>query len=527
MTWIIEEPQGWIIEDEPTGLGADGQNFAAGVGKAVADAGRGVKQMLDVPALALERMFGPVTLGGRLPTAAASAAATEADIAESRRLDAPLMDTKAGLAGTLVGNVALAAPTAMIPGANTVTGAALVGGGLGAVQPVAGDESRLVNAAIGAGSSAAGQVAGQKIAQSIAGRVASRTAEAKTAAAQNAVRDATLAASREAGYVVPPVQTRPTVVNRALEGLAGKLTTAQAASVKNQRVTNDLARRALGIADDAPLNVETLNAIRAEAGKAYEAIKGAGIIKADSQYADDLARITSRFTGASKDFPDLAKNEIGDVIASVNKPEFSADSALDAIAILRDKAAKAGAAGDKGTAKAYRSASLAMEDAIERNLMERGDKGLLKGFQEARRMIAKTYTVEKALNPATGNVSGPRLAQQLAKGKPLSGDLRRAAEFAQAFPKAAQDVTSSMPGISPLDYAAAAGIGAAGSGPLALSALVARPAVRSMILSGPFQRMPEYRISDLLRLSAALAPTGQRIAPGLGAASGLAYGAQE
>ena len=49
---------------------------------------------------------------------------------------------------------------------------------------------------------------------------------------------AAIQAARSQGYVIPPTQANPTLGNRLLEGMAGKLTTAQNASAANQGVTN-------------------------------------------------------------------------------------------------------------------------------------------------------------------------------------------------------------------------------------------------------------------------------------------------
>jgi hypothetical protein len=115
---------------DPT-LGMSGvDKFRAGAGKAFSDIGQGASQYLP---------------GG----------ATRQDVAESRRLDAPLMATGPGMAGNVAGNVAAAIPTAMIPGANTVGGSALIGAGMGALQPSVSTGETLKNIGIGAGSSAA------------------------------------------------------------------------------------------------------------------------------------------------------------------------------------------------------------------------------------------------------------------------------------------------------------------------------------------------------------------------------------
>ena len=255
----------------------------------------------------------------------------------------------------------------------------------------------------------------------------------------------TLEAGRKEGYVVPPSTVNPTVGTRLLETLGGKEGTAQDASIVNQQITNQLSRRALGMVDDAPLDRTTLQTIRQGAAGAYEAIRGAGPIAADPRYKAELAAVTARFRGAARDFPGIAKTDIDDVIKEVQKDTFDADSAVDAISILRDKASTAFAQGDKTIGKAYRAVSDAMEGVIERNLAGRGENasGLLRAFREARQLIAKTYTVEKALNDSTGNVAAQKLGQQLSRGKPLSGELETAARFGQAFPRAAREVMDS------------------------------------------------------------------------------------
>jgi len=54
--------------------------------------------------------------------------------------------------------------------------------------------------------------------------------------AQTPELQAAIQAARQAGYVIPPTQAKPTLANRMLEGLSGKITTAQNASARNQGV---------------------------------------------------------------------------------------------------------------------------------------------------------------------------------------------------------------------------------------------------------------------------------------------------
>lgn len=109
--------------------------FLAGAGKSMVDLARGTEQIARqvVPGVSPEE------------------AALQAEIDTSRKLDAPLSDTGAGLAGNVTGAIATGLPTMLIPGVNTYRGAALVGGLMGAAQPVAEGESREANIAMGAG----------------------------------------------------------------------------------------------------------------------------------------------------------------------------------------------------------------------------------------------------------------------------------------------------------------------------------------------------------------------------------------
>lgn len=458
-----------VKDNNPTGSFLD--NTAAGAGKFVYDLARGAGQRLRsvLPQGASDSL--------RLPT--------QADIDEARARDAALSDTTGGK----VGQVGAAALTALIPGANTLAGATAIGAGMGALQPTAADESVLQNTLVGGAAGAAGKVVGDKVAGYLGNKLRMGKQAAATAEAQNAARDASLAAGREAGYVVPPSQSNPGMVNGMLEGMAGKIRTGQDASIKNQKITNELARKALGLADDVPITKETLATIRNDAGQAYEALRGAGTIVPDAKFGADLAKVTAKFQGAAKDFPELAKNDVADIVASVNKPQFSTDSAIDALSILRERATGAYAKGDKSLGAAYKQTSQALEDAIERGLQQSGQTDLLNAFKQARTTIAKTYTVEKALNQS-GNVNAQVLAKELSKGKPLTGELRVAGEFGANFPKAAQniDAMGSANAISPLDV----GVAMMSGNPLMMAA---RPAARSALLSPVYQRMmgaPSY-----------------------------------
>jgi hypothetical protein len=439
------------------------------------------------------------------------------EIEEAKKTDANLLNTSAGKVGSVAGQASLAVPTAFIPGANTALGAGLIGAGTGALTTEGGVQERLQGAGYGAAGGVAANALGKVLgagAKSLGERMAAKRAAQEVAGAQKA---SAIKAAQEAGYVLPPTEVKPSFLNEALEGLSGKVKTAQAASAQNQQITNALAKKALGVADESPLTGDALKAIRKGAGEAYESIKGAGPIKADEAYAKALNGLKSQYEGAAKDFPGLAKAEVSDLVEALNKKEFGADSAIDAIRVLRESADKAFRAGDTGVAKANKGAAGALEELIERNLS--GEK--LSAFRDARKTIAKTYTVEKALNPETGDVSAQVLAGLLKKGKPLSGELETIAQTGMAFPKATQALKESYKAISPLDYATAAIGGTATGNPLMLATVAARPAARSLVLSRIYQSnlSPEVKAGLLAKAleNGQKLKAPQRVAPAMAA----------
>lgn len=116
-------------EYSPTEGGMD--NALAGMGKAFVDTGRGVGQLAGV--------------------------VSDEQIAESRRLDEPLMDTTGGFVGNMAGHMA------QLPvGGASLKGAVGLGAGYSALQPGSLEE-RAMAAATGGAAGGAGQVAGQAI----------------------------------------------------------------------------------------------------------------------------------------------------------------------------------------------------------------------------------------------------------------------------------------------------------------------------------------------------------------------------
>jgi hypothetical protein len=454
------------LKADPTEGMSGLDKFRAGVGKAFVDIGRGAGQLVG--------------------------AVSRDDVAESRKLDSSLMNTGAGVAGNLAGNVALLAPTAMIPGAATIPGAAAIGAATGALQPSVSTQETMTNMALGG----AGGAAGQAIANKVPGLLRGRVDTAKAGQAANAQKFAAARAGAKEGYVIPPADLEPGALSEAVSGLSGKIKTAQVASQRNQQVTDRLAREAIGLKAGDELSSDTLQAIRNQAAaQGYAPIRSAGTVQADQQLGTALDAIVATRKGASRSFPGLGKtnmhgkpvDEVVDLVDALRVKQFDAGDAIDATKVLRETADKAYRAGDRELGKASKGAADAIEGMLERHLQAAGNPDALKAFRDARTLIAKTYSVQKGLNAQTGNVSAQSLAKELAKGRPLSGELRTVAETGQAFPKATQSLKEAPKQLSPLDFAVAATSGAATGNPLAAVMLGARPLARNALLSGPVQ----------------------------------------
>lgn len=388
---------------------------------------------------------------------------------------------RAAPVASLFSNLGVAVPAMMVPGANTLAGAGVVGALQGLTQPVEGEQTlgniargTVANTAMGGALGTTGQYGANKVAGFVANRFAGQTADAAAAQSRNSLRDSALQEGRAAGYVVPNSDVAPSFLGNRLESLGGKAAIKQDAAASNQQVTNELTRKALGLPDDLPISQGTLDGLRKTAGKAYQ----------------EVAALS---------------------------PQAQAD--LEALKVARSEATgwftaynRSARPDDLAKARAAQAASDQLETALEGHATAAGKADLIPALTDARKQIAKTYTVQRALNKATGDVSAPVLGRILDKGKPLSDGLDTVARFNQAFPKfTGVGATTPAAGVSKSEMLVGAtlgGLGMAGTGSPegALAAalpLLSHPA-RAAALSRFMQMPPKYRAGLLTRGAAAI-----------------------
>lgn len=492
-------------------------NAAAGAGKAIKDAGRGVR---DISA----DLFGDDE----------DKAAIDEEIQRSRQLDAPLMDTGGGMTGNVAGNVGMAALTAPIPGINTIAGAGAMGATLGAIQPTTGDESRLANTAVGA----AGGAGGQMVANRAVGALAKRSQRRANPTPRESVIDEAL----QNGYRLDPVDaaSKPGMVTRVTRGLAGKTQTENQLSTYNQRVTNELARRDLELLPGEILDDVALSGIRSETAQIYRQIGEVfPIFEAPPGYQRNVLDAFEPYFRMIAENPGDAVPELNRLLTFFNRRQFQGQNIMQRLRDLRANAAENLSSAPVGgslvnkakremTGRIQLELAKQLENVVEQNLKGSPQhKNLYDAFVRARRRSAKSYMYEDAMTPG-GDIDARRIASAMKKGVPISDEGRVIARTATEFPNVTKQHKGAPDAWSVLSTA---GVGAgAGSGNPGVAAMfAARPATRNLVTSGMGQRMmiDSPYTAGMAQVGEGLLGTqpGQAMSRGLGAsAAGAASG---
>ena len=292
------------------------------------------------------------------------------------------------------------------------------------------------------------------------------------------------------GATLPPTQVNPSILNRIIEGISGKQQTSQIASVKNQQLINEQARKALKLAPDVEITPQVLQQFRAEKGLAYDALRANPTYYADKQFFADLNKETARL----QNMKSLDVSAELKLLNNLKQMNFNGDELVESIKRLRDNSQTNSSplanARDKDLGRAQKFAAQQLEALAERNLTNFNQPDVMANFKQARQDIAKSYTIEKALNATTGNVSGADLGNLARKGKIVPAELQTLANAAGAYPTAFQNVAriGSVPGFSPLDIGTAGIASAAAGNPSVMLSAATRPTLRSLAVSPMYQR---------------------------------------
>ena len=391
--------------------------------------------------------------------------------------------------GSFVGNAALTA----IPFAAAGTGlkaAGAVGAGIGAMQPVSGEQTlenvvrgKLLNTAIGGATGVAGQAVANKASSIISDKLA-RLQALKT---QRAPIDATIKEAIDAGYVIPPGNVNPTFKNRVMESIGGKIATQQMAAERNQATTDRLARSAAGLMTDEPITPASLGAVRKQLGTAY----------------DDVGNIVGQDTVETLKTLRADANDLWKMQARNPHPET--------LALARQKTADAAN----------------LENTIDQVLTSVGKTDTMSAFREARKKIAINHAVENAFVEGGGTIDARTISRATQRGDVQSGELATIGNFANNFPKITQpDKMIGTPDAHNLKYVSSlllGGGGMAAGGPFGIVAgalpILSGPLVRRGMFSKSAQQglLSDYTLGAIPRATGGLL----KYTPGVSTALGF------
>jgi hypothetical protein len=357
---------------------------------------------------------------------------------------------------------------------------------------------RMTRAGLTYGFGKAGEWGAGKLAEKSGQRAAERASIPPAPSAQ----DETVRELMAAGLKLPPDQINPSPVNRVLTGLAGKANTQQGMAIANEPKLVAIAKQELGIPESAELTKGTIAGVRNQASGVYTELKKFGTFKADAEYAPALQGLTQEYRALAAEYPEMANTTIDALVKMVSRPEFKSAPTVDLVKRLRYDARANFKAFDnpekKALAQVQRGIADALEDLMDRNLAAAGQAGFLEKFRAARTLIAKTHTVEDALEESTGKIVASKV-----KGY-TTGGLRTIQKAHEAFPKSVQNINTPMPGINPLDFLAGLVGGQAGGVGMGLGIPLVRPLTRAGITSDAYQKglMGGGKSADLFELMA-------------------------
>lgn len=376
-------------------------------------------------------------------------------------------------AGQRVLDVALQGATGAITGgasaigqtARTLPQLARATAGMGATGAAAGAAGQGVTEATGQpllGAATSMAIPGAAISAAQA-----RQASLQAQQSRNAVRDLTLRQAQAEGYIATPGSITPSTQNVLAERLGGKTRTQQEFAVRNQEVTDRLARRALGLPPAARLERSTTQQIRKdEFQKGYEPLNRIGAVKTDQDFDSALNNVLQAYTGPGRSFPEAIPQPVVDLVNSYRVGQFNSADALQATRTLREQANANISRGDNALGLAQRAVSNALEDQIERSLQQAGNpnaQAMLEQFRASRQRMAISHAVEDAIIEGGGSVNARQLANDLqTRGKYFSGDLDLIARFANiSRPVMVQPGVQGTPGSQTLFGYMGGGLGAA------------------------------------------------------------------
>ena len=405
-------------------------------------------------------------------------------------------DVSRALAGTgaVAGAAGLSQPlsqagravqTALTSNMPTQAASAIGGGGLGGITREMGGGTTAQTIA-----SILGSIGG-------AGAIKPKPIGLTTEQMRNVPKDKLLKEAQSTGYVALPSDVKAGKFPKALETLSGKFKSEELASAKNQDVGLGLTRKYLGIQESTPLNTDTLDSLRDLQSPVYEALKNTGTINLGNKNP------FSNLVGGIKQSGGERSALLGNVPKNY---AIDANDAVEQIKLLRNDGNAYYRSGTniqdpkpklRDLGQRYINEANKLENILESHVNKIGQPELVDSFRNARKEIAKTYTVEKALI-GENLIDFRKVGKMIGKKQPITGELALAGKFAKEFPRVNKPIPYEPPAFTLPDVYGSvigAGVDVLTGVPFASAIPAARVGSRYMMESPRFQQrfvQPQY-----------------------------------
>lgn len=366
---------------DPTEGMSTTEKLLAGTGKGMVDLGRGAYQ-----------------LGASIGHAAGivsdeKMAQIQQSVDRSKALDAPLMATPAGKIGDVVGT---AAPALLLPGAGVI-GSAVEGAALGAVQPVATGQSRLQNTYLGGAGGAAGAAAGNALSGVLGGF------------GGTGGRQAAVDLLDKEGVPVSTAQATGSKLAQTVERASGITSGAPADFAAEQGAAfNRAVLRRVGVTDPnvTAATPDVLGPAKDAITNTMDAVASRTQPKVDDTFLGGLADVehTAARQLPASDIAPITQN-INDILENASQN----NSTLDGTFVQKLNSNLGALSHNSSTAPIASDLQDVVNDAVHRYATP-GDAELLNGARQQYRALKQ---IEPAIDPATGNISVPKLMTSL------------------------------------------------------------------------------------------------------------------
>lgn len=250
--------------------------------------------------------------------------------------------------------------------------------------------------------------------------------------------DRTINEAKDLGFLVMP-EGRAAV-------FAGQDTLQKIVEDTNQKLINNLAKESIGFAPTKPLNEATLNKYREdEYNKGYAPFMSMRMVDPDMDYLNSILSITQKPLYDRKKMQEMIKGIHTRGGTQAGTTTFDPQYLMQRVKELRSNAQK-NLRNEKDAEKynlgrAEKELADALEDLMERQLIknykltnrpEQAQK-IIDNFRESRKNIAVSHVIEDVLERGSGRIMLDKLAESYQKGAYLTGNLEKAAKFANVY----------------------------------------------------------------------------------------------